>query len=283
VTTPTPDGPHLDLDAIADLEEGLTDPATAAEQQAHLDGCADCRAARARLVATREALAGLPAEPMPAGVVTRVDAAVAAAGGTIVPATLGRSRVWTRHPSLAGLAAAAAVAAVVGAVAVGALHGSGSDGTPAGADTAGGVNHPALPQPPAVVVTSGRVYTPVNAGHLVNGLDAAASTPSGGAGVRSAAPSPAAVPLALRSMFVDPAALANCVAQLTGVVGVTPVAVDYARYSDPQHRPPLRNVPALVVVLRGIGVAGKNAAYIVGPHCATAPDNNIYRYEEVTR
>jgi len=87
----------------------------------------------------------------------------------------------------------------------------------------------------------------------------------------------ATVPAALETLYSDPQALQRCVDALSGVAGTVPVAVDFGRYTDrPAHRV---NQPAIAVLLRG--PVGKVDAFIVGPACATAPDNNLYLFKRV--
>jgi negative regulator of sigma E activity len=280
VTAPTPDGGHLDLDAIAELDEGLAEASVAQQREHHLRTCPACAAARARLRTTRALLSTLQAEPMPDDVARRVDAALAAAGGTIVPATTRRRRAWSRHPSVAGLAAAAAVAGLVAAVTVGAVHHSSNDNngaTSAGsapntaAGAAGGANRPTL------VEASGKVYTKANANTLIAALARAAdrttATPESGAAPNGLQPKNGPVPDALASAYGTPGPLQQCLSQLAGVPNAQPLAMDFAHWTDVRSHQ--RNVPALIVVLPH--AAGRHdVAYVVGVHCATAPTNDIF-------
>lgn len=266
MTAPTPDGPHLDLDAIADLEEGLTDPADAGRQRAHLDGCAACGDTRARLAATRASLAGLPAEPMPADVAARLDTALAAAGGTIVPAALERKRVWTRHPTVAGFAAAAAVAAVVGAVVVGSLQHSDTTGSAAGA------NSQALPTRSAPrdnfpIIADGRAYTDKTALAHAPALAREAAVPGGPP--LAAGSNAAAVPKPLTRLHNNLAALNACIAALNSGAPApqSPLLVDFATFD---------RKPAVLVLMPGI-LAGHLDVWVVGPKC-NAKDADVKFY-----
>jgi anti-sigma factor RsiW len=68
---------HPALEVLADAAEGLLDPATAAEVEAHLAGCPACRADQAELAAVPALLAAAPAPPMPAAVADRLAAVLA--------------------------------------------------------------------------------------------------------------------------------------------------------------------------------------------------------------
>lgn len=103
---------HLDYDVLADLAEGLLDKATAVSAQEHLAGCAECRDRAAELAAVSRVLAEAPAPPMPAYLVDRLDAALAAEAAASVT-----TRRSARRFQLVA-AAAAAVVVVGGGVAV---------------------------------------------------------------------------------------------------------------------------------------------------------------------
>jgi hypothetical protein len=69
------------------------------------------------------------------------------------------------------------------------------------------------------------------------------------------------------------------VAALTkGGAAAEPLAVDFAHFTDRSRH--LTRAPALVVILPG-PYAGSDTAWIVGPQCATAPDNNLYLFQSV--
>jgi hypothetical protein len=71
---------HLDLDQLADLDEGLLEPTDTEEAAEHLAGCAQCRDRRSTLEAVRRSLAAAPpVGPLPPAVADRVDEALRAA------------------------------------------------------------------------------------------------------------------------------------------------------------------------------------------------------------
>ncbi|MGP3964663.1 anti-sigma factor family protein [Nonomuraea sp. 3N208] len=69
---------HYDLDALADLAEGLLDATTASRVREHLAVCDPCGELLADLAAVREVLAATPTPAMPMGVALRIDKALAA-------------------------------------------------------------------------------------------------------------------------------------------------------------------------------------------------------------
>jgi hypothetical protein len=80
-----PDGPHPDLDTLADLDAGLLDPVAAERLAAHLAGCPRCSRAAGALVAVRAELHALPAPPLPVALSARLDATVAQVARTEPP------------------------------------------------------------------------------------------------------------------------------------------------------------------------------------------------------
>jgi hypothetical protein len=229
---------------------------------------------------------------MPPDVAGRVHDALARApmSGTVLPLDDPRTgrRRWRSRPTLAGLGAAAAVVALVAAVAVGALHSSSKDkqstlDAPEAGGAAAGATQQGFP-----ITASGRHYTAANAHRLVQQL-AAGSTEATGAGSTAAGPSvgtgakaapvaPDAVSPDLKPLYTSQQALLTCVAALTaGGNPVLPLTVDFATFSDKAKK--IRHVPVLVVVLPG--PPGRADGWLVGPNCATAPDNNIYLFERV--
>ena len=276
---PSSPADHVGLDVLADNDEGLLPPAEAARVDGHLAGCLPCREQQARLRATRAVLAALPPEPMPPEVTTRLEAALAAAepGSTVLPfGTTSSRRGWLSRPAAAGLAATAAAVALVAAVVVGTTKHSDDDNPTVTSPLAGaGSADQATTAPDSFPITSsGRTYTSANAHELVTAL---ARAGSGGTGSAEAAPQ-TALPQSLQTMHNSPEALLRCVAALTaGSTPVLPLAVDFGRYTDRTRK--LRKKPAVVVVLPG--PSGKADGWIVGPDCATAPDNNLYLFERV--
>src|SRR5205085_9575222 len=70
--------PHLDLDTLADLAEGLLDEDQAASAGEHLESCPQCRDLSAELADVSRILAEAPMPPLPAELAERLDAAIAA-------------------------------------------------------------------------------------------------------------------------------------------------------------------------------------------------------------
>ena len=89
----------------------------------------------------------------------------------------------------------------------------------------------------------------------------------------------ARVPATLRPLFDNPRALLACVAALDrGGPATLPKAVDLARFTDRTRH--LRAVPAMVIVMPNFA-PGEDGAFVVGPNCATAPDNQLYYFHKV--
>ncbi|GJF34317.1 hypothetical protein KNE206_70170 [Kitasatospora sp. NE20-6] len=70
---------HPDIDEIADLAEGLTDPAAEPALRAHLATCASCADTLAALSEVQDLLSSVDTPPMPDDVALRIDTALAAA------------------------------------------------------------------------------------------------------------------------------------------------------------------------------------------------------------
>jgi hypothetical protein len=277
---------HLDLDTLAELDESLRPADEVAGAEEHLAGCRPCREQQARLRSTRALLAALPAEPMPPDVADRVhDALSRTTSTTVLPLAddlAGRRWRWRSRPSLAGLGAAAAVLALIGAVIVGSTRSSTTnDDEPAttaapGADTAGTApeNFP--------LTTSGRNYTTANAQQLVSRLLANPSaapdaSTADGAETQQSQAQPNLPPV-LEPLYTSQETLLTCVAALSvGGDPRLPLVVDFGTFTDKARK--LHKVPALVVVLPSSDA--RVDGWIVGPECATAPDNNIYLVERV--
>ncbi|MFJ7247471.1 hypothetical protein ACIQWA_22915 [Kitasatospora sp. NPDC098652] len=80
LSSPGPTDAHPSVDELADLAEGLVEPAGAAEAlHRHLDGCAECRGTVEALAEVQTLLGTVEPEPMPADVAARLDAALAEA------------------------------------------------------------------------------------------------------------------------------------------------------------------------------------------------------------
>jgi hypothetical protein len=270
-----PQDPHLDLDTLAELDEGLVPADRVDAVTTHLTSCPACRERHAALRTTRALLTTLPPEPMPPDVGARLDTALgnaALGGSTVVPMERGRRR-WIHHPSLPGLAAMFAAAALISAVVIGVVRSGSNDHratTSAGGGSAAGsvaANYP--------VTDTGRDYTKGTVASLVPQLLQSASataTPGGAAGLR---PSPTAttIPTQLARLFGSRAALRACVDALTaGGPPQSPLAVDFGSYNGQ---------PAVVVVLPGL-VSTNVDAWIVGPACGTGSEN-LLLYESIPR
>lgn len=109
--------PQDDLTALLD---GALAPARRAEVEAHLAGCAACRAERDRLAAALSALGALPPPPEPspwfaARLAARLADETVPRAGMPLAGVLGRLLAWRWRLAVpaAGLAAAAAVALLV--------------------------------------------------------------------------------------------------------------------------------------------------------------------------
>jgi hypothetical protein len=282
---------HLDVDALADLEEGLLDRDHVAAARAHVAGCPHCRAELAALTGVRERLAAAAeVEPMPAEVVARLDRALAAVAAEPASTAVTRSVIPLREPQrssprgLRWLQAAAVVVLILagGAVAVSALRGadngsSDNASTVAGAadkngrEAASGTSFP--------VTASGRHWTQasVEAGvpQLLAGTLSPTLPPSSfsaednGSGGAEAPRALAGVPAA---RLAGGLALADCVTELAGGPA-TPLAVDLATF-DGQ--------PAAVVLLPGIGGPGRVDVWVVPPDCGQGKGQFLY-YANVPR
>jgi hypothetical protein len=68
---------HPELDAIADLDAGVLDGATAAVVDAHVRGCAQCTATLGALASVRVELRSLPPPALPPAVTARLDETLA--------------------------------------------------------------------------------------------------------------------------------------------------------------------------------------------------------------
>jgi hypothetical protein len=263
---------HLDLDALAELEEGLVDPETAAVSRAHVDACTGCRAQLSRLRTTRALLSALPPEPMPADVAARVDAAVRSSGEVPAPSVLPlnrRRRLWG-SPAVAGGAAAAAVVVLVAALVAGnVIHGGGKSTTRTPAAGSADTNS-SLPKTATTKTWStGRDYTAATIPTLVPTL-VTGVPPSGAVSAPSSVPTPAAPSSVATSrtpsytqdeLRASPQAVAACGEILAGGVSTTPVAIDFARFDGK---------PAVIFVLPAIGHATELDVWVVRSACSAA-------------
>jgi hypothetical protein len=279
MSTPHPPHPsHVDVDTLADLEEGLLEADQVSSVAEHLDGCAECRARRDALDDVQLLLRDRGAEvdaAAPEDVVRRLDDALAAAAtplptasATVTPLTALTTRA--RQPWRTRLLQAAAVFVLVAAVGglgyggIRAMSGGNSGGTNSAADSGGSAGTEKRTTAHTYVVTSsGRNYTKESLRSAVPGLlsgkyDATAQdaprapVPSKTTGAH--APAAAADPQRLR----DGKALAACVANLADGP-VTPLAVDIARFDGK---------PATIIVLPDPKDPSIVYAYAVAPACA---------------
>jgi Putative zinc-finger len=286
MTTPqTPQAsppPHLDVDLLADLQEGLLDPERAAVATAHLAGCPDCRATRDALDGVRDLLRGDAGEveAAPEDVVRRLDAALATASrpltasATVTPLTSSVRQPWRTH--LLQAAAIFVLVALVGGLGYGglrALNHRGSAASDTAASASGGNRGTEKSAAGAYKITSsGRDYTQASLRAAVPELlagtmgahsgstEAGTSPPSPAASapsdsVSGSTPSPlAANPQRLRNGV----ALSACVANLAGGP-VTPLAVDVGRFEGK---------PATIIVLPDPDDPSFVDVYAVSPDCA---------------
>jgi hypothetical protein len=282
-TTPQPS--HLDIDTLADLQEGLLEPERVTTVTGHLDGCAECRALSEALDGVRAALrSGGPAADVaaPADVVRRLDDALAAAAAPLATAAatvtpLTSVTAWARQPWKTRVLQAAAVFVLVAAVgALGYAGVQGLSGRNAGSDSAGSSGGKSLTEKGAAagasgkysITSSGRDYTTSSLRSAVPGLLSAAAQDTGttgpdGPSPTSSTPAKAQAPLAASSAdpnrLTDGTALAECVANLAGGP-VTPLAVDIGRFEGK---------PATIIVLPDPADASFVNAYAVAPGCPT--------------
>lgn len=298
----TPAG-HLDLDALADHLAGELDATS------HLIACPGCRARLAELEAAERmvivALASLSAPPMPAALVDRLAAVLAAEPDRRSPAARPEGPGTADLPAAPDVPAAADVRAVASAtvtplagrrrrwlpaVAAGAvlfaggLLGvtllTGGGGTADQATTTAGASRPESDQLLAdrgvVTVNSGLDYADTAAvtaalpAVLSGTVDFAsrpgpAGSPAGAPGVGSTAELDAQDPLA---PLRDPAGLSGCLAALLppDEPDVQPVALDYASYAGS---------PALAVWLPDPDPA-RIAVFVVGPGCSRTTDATLF-------
>jgi hypothetical protein len=278
MSTPhTPHSSHVDVDTLADLEEGLLEADQVTSVAGHLEGCAECRARRDALDDVQLLLQDRGGEadaPAPDDVVRRLDDALASAAKPLptASATVTPLRASTKQPRQPWRTRVLQVAAVFVLVAgVGALGYGGiravSGGNTAGTSTAsGGAGAAAEKRSPThkyVVTSSGRNYNEESLRSAVPGVlsgkydasaqDFAAASPSTPTGAQAPAAGSAADPQRLR----NGKALADCVANLAEGP-VTPLAVDIARFDGK---------PATIIVLPDQTDPSLVFAYAVAPDC----------------
>jgi hypothetical protein len=275
------DDGHVDLDSLAELDEDLLPAERADEVTTHLAGCSTCQAQHGRIRATRALLSALPADPIPASVGDRIDAALTTTAGNVVPLTSQR-RGWRAHPTAAGAGAAAAAIALIAAIVVGTTSHHGSSDRRGPQTASGPIDAGAEASRTFPISVSDRHYTQDNAAQLVGQL--LSTSPGESTATDSGAtPSPAArrVAPALRPLHDSNRALLNCVSILNaGGPSEFPVAVDFARFTD--RASVGVNKPVVVIVLPS-GDPTEVRVYFVGPGCTSGSDINLYRYQVVPR
>ena len=283
MSTPhTPHPSHIDVDTLADLDEGLLEAEQVSSVAEHLAGCAECRARRDALDDVQLLLRDRGAEAdggAPDDVVRRLDDALAAAAtplptasATVIPLTASTTRA--RQPWRTRVLQAAAVfvlVAAVGGLGYGAIRASSGGNSTTSASDSGGAGTAAKRTEAhrSVVTSSGRNYTKESLRTAVPGLlsgkyDATAQD-FGSAAVPSKTPTGAKAPAA--GSVTDPQrlrdgkALTACVNNLAGTDDgpVTPLAVDIARFDGK---------PATIIVLPDPKDPSVVFAYAVAPDCA---------------
>lgn len=259
-------GAHLDLVTLADLDAASLEPAAESRVRGHLAGCSDCRLRLASVTGVRTALAAAPAEPLPADIGARLDAALAGAHRsapvaverTAVTPVAGRRIGWRPGGGLLAAGAAASIVLLLfGALVIGALR----DGNRGAATGTAKSNPAAGRRAGGEISASGRNYT---AAALRAAVPALVAKPGRAASASELSVAQAPVELA---RLREPRALTPCVAELAGRAGVAPLAVDLARYAGK---------PAAVVVLPETGRPAVLDVWVVGPGCTRGNADLLY-------
>jgi hypothetical protein len=291
-----PDSPHLSVELVADLDEGLLDPESAAHAEHHLAHCPSCAQVRQALADVTGSLGSLPPVPMPADRAATLDAALAALAGsaappadqppapqppdTVVPLDAARRRRagWSTRV----VTAAASVAGVLLVSAVGySLLSSGSGDAGGALEADGTANGGATPLTDQVVAEqSGRAYRKATLDQQVNTLLVSHSTPltstptpSPTATDSDASPTPepyvtatvSSSPTTFRAAIVDPAVLRTCLVDYLGLTDTAPLAVDVGTFNG---------APAAVVVIPDASDPAQAWVYVVDPNCS-GPDATL--------
>ncbi len=242
---------HLDYEALADFAEGILDDAEATTTEQHLAHCDDCRRRAAEVAEVSRVLAQAPSPPMPAHLVDRLDAALAAEAASHPP-------MHRRHRRFQYLAAAAAAVVLVGGGAAAVRTAMDNDGD---SSSVTGTQppvidrtHSTLPGPaiapaiPFAAVRTGMKYTSA-------GLESQVA---------------AALSKAHRPTNATSGTLAACVARVDG--GKVPLLVDSATYEGR---------PATVIALPA-GDARHADVWVVGDRCSTS-DTDVVTHRQITR
>jgi hypothetical protein len=250
---------HLDHDALADLAEGILDDVTATSAEEHLAQCAQCRDRATEVAEVSRVLAEAPTPPMPAHLVERLDAAIAAEAASHVPG----HRHARRFQFLAAAAAAVVVVGGGSVVARTVLEDGDSDSAtvsqrpveePSRPHVEGTQPRPRAEQTvPYTALRSGTRYT--SAG-LESQLASALSS-------MSAAGHPSL------SAATD-GGLSACVSRVSG--GKPPLLVDSATYDGR---------PATVIALAGADSRHADV-WVVGPKCS-AGDTDLIVHRQIDR
>jgi anti-sigma factor RsiW len=236
---------HLDYEELADFAEGILDDARATSTEDHLAHCDDCRRRAAEVAEVSRVLARAPTPPMPAHLVDRLDAALAAEAASHVPV----HRHHRRFQFVGG--GAAAVRTVMDDGDSGSVKGT----QPPMIDR----THSTPPPGPAIaravpftVIQTGTKYTSVSLGSQVAG---ALSKPAAGG---------------RKAMSAAGDALDACVTRVGG--GKVPLLVDSATYEG---------LPATVIALPGNDAAHVDVWVLAAGCTASAP--NVLAHRPVTR
>jgi anti-sigma factor RsiW len=247
---------HLDYEALADFAEGILDDDTATSTEEHLAGCDDCRRRAAEVAEVSRVLARAPTPPMPAHLVDRLDAALAAEAAAHPP-----TRRQNRRFQLVAAAAAAVVLVGGGAAAVRTVmdHGD-SDSSTATQPPIADRTHSQTANPMGPQVTRAVPFTVVRTGtaYTAASLDAQIHSALSKAGAKRPALSAAAD------------SLGPCVARVGG--GKVPLLVDSATYEGR---------PATVIALPAADAAHADV-WVVGPDCS-APGGGVLAHRQVAR
>lgn len=282
---------HPSYDELAELDADALSGARTGELRAHLADCRQCQDRSAAITGVRRDLAALGPAEMPRAVAERLTTvlaeqpAVTDDRATILPLSPSRRRLGT--PTLATAAASFILVAAVAAVLVGHNRSHHPTNTSTSSESAGSATLPPLPHIPAGTLrihTSGTNYTPATLTGAVPGLvgsSAAASalpTPSAsaadGRGAKGAAPQrsaigAAAVPAPLRPLYRSRTTLLRCAVSVSPT-GATPIAVDFARWTNQQYA----QSPSVVFVYRE--TLSTATVVVTGPTCAGVDQDREY-------
>jgi len=294
-----PDSGHLTPELLADLAEGLLDPASAQHATHHLDQCGLCQGVQSSLREVSSTLAALPTPSMPDDVEARILSALPGAAGdqptsapTVVPlaAERRRRRGWA-GPSL-GIAASVAGVLLVGGLLYPTLNSSDNDGLTSAADLESsgrsappdanlqmrydasrtGTQYKAerLSDQVKVLVRARELYlSEESAGESTDGSPEI--TPTSGVYGTANGDQLGAAALARAPMATDPAAAQACLEQYLGAPDVTPLAIDIGRFQGQL---------AAIIVLPSQTSPDKAEVWIVDPGCA-GPDSVVLYFANI--